>query len=186
MTEQEFLTVCLAPIEAAYGPVELFTARMYRSMLIDLDRDILAAATAKCIAEIKWLPKIAELRSAAVDIARGDVQEMTPTEAWGHALTAIRRIDFDVPGSMGRAKDRVPPLVWEAMQNVGLTALVNSHPQFMQKVFFDAYSALVSRERKLLLATPQVRRAIEAQRAAARLPISGLVGSVAGRSGCEP
>lgn len=159
--------------------------RMYKSFLEDFAPDLLAAAVAKCIGESKWLPKIAEIRQAAIEIVRGDVQELSASEAWGHAQRAIRRIDFEVDGSLGRARALVPPMVWEAMQNVGLTLLVNSAPQFIAKTFQEAYLALLSRERKLLLATPQVRREIEANRAAAALPLPSLVGAVAGRIGCE-
>ena len=60
---------------------------IYQRLLTDLTPDLLAAAADKCIAECKWFPTVAELRTAADSIRemaaqRAGVQQMTPDEAW--------------------------------------------------------------------------------------------------------
>lgn len=187
MTKEEFALACLGPLEAAYGSIEITMATMYYTMLADLPRDLLAASVAKCIVELKWLPKIAEIRAAAADITRGQVQEMSAHEAWGEALKAIQRVHPDVEGSLWTAKEKTPPLVWEAMQQIGMGRLLDMTTRQVpevQKWFHEAYNGLLTRERKLLLAPPQVRQAIEEQRKVKELPpseharrLAGLIGT---------
>lgn len=178
MTPEEFAVACLGPIEATYGSVDIFHARMLHSTLGDIPPELLAAATLKHIAESKWLPKPAEIRVAAMEIASeaSGAAELSAGEAWGFALKAIRRIDYDIDGSVERARKLVPAMVWEAMQNVGVSTLVNAEGPIqtvqLQRLFHEAFNALVTRERKLLLAPPQVRQAIEEQRRNKALPPS--------------
>lgn len=189
MTQEQFAVACLAPIEATYGSIDIFHARMLHSTLGDLDPELLAAATLKHIAQSKWLPKPFEIREAALEIAReaSGAEEMSAAEAWGHAQKAIRRIDFEIDGSVERARKLVPPMVWDAMRNVGVSTLVAASSPIqtvqLQKLFHEAYTALQTRERKLLLAPPAVRAAIEAHRKHKELPPSKQAGNLAGLLG---
>ncbi len=164
MTRAEFAKTCSGPLEAAYGPMETSLVEVYFSFLSDLDLPLLSVAVAKCIAELKWLPKIAELRSAAADVVQGQVQEMSASEAWGFAQKAIRRVDFEIAHTIESARALVPPLVWEAIQNSGLRELIYGQGTWPQKIFTDAYNAVLARERKTRLLPPQVRREIESRR----------------------
>lgn len=164
MTKIEFAKHCSGPLEAAFGTMASASVETYFAFLGDIELSLLAAAVAKCIAESKWLPKIAEIRTAAADIVQGQVQELSASEAWGFAQKAIGRIDFEIPHTLERAKASMPPLVWEAIQNSGLRELIYGQGTWPQKIFTDAYNAVLSRERKLRLLPPQVKREIESRR----------------------
>ena len=183
MTQQEFASACSGPLESVYGAIDTTTVRMYFSFLGDFEPKLLAAAVAKCICELKWLPKISEIRQAAVEIARGTVKEMTVAEAWGHAFAAIKAIDFDSDGSVDRAIAKIPAKVYEAMKAAGLGNLVNGKREWACKLFSEAYRDLMDRERRELLACPQVRREIEERRAVLRLPPTDQVKRVAAAIG---
>lgn len=176
MTREEFTVACLAPLEATYGGIDVFTANMLHSTLGDIERGLLAAAVMKHISESKWRPKPAEIREAALEIAReaSGVPEKSAAEAWGLARKAFTRIDYDIDGSLERERKRTDPMVWEAMTQVGIPTLVSARDPIqtvaLQKRFHEAFTALQTRERKLLLAPPAVRQAIEAQRKHKELP----------------
>jgi len=158
---------------------------VYYSFLSDLDAGLLSAAVAKCIAEMKWLPKIAEIRTAAADISTGQVQEMSASEAWGLAQKVVRRVDFEIPHTIGKARELVPSLVWEAIQNAGLRELIYGEGTWPQKIFTDAYNAVLSRERKRLLLPEQLRQEIESRREMKHLKRDALISQAIGQIGTE-
>lgn len=183
MTRQEFVTACSGPLEAAYSRMDPATIEMYYSFLKDMDVQLLATSVAKLICETKWCPKIAEIRSAAIDIVRGQFSELTVGEAWAIAHRAVCKIDLDIDGSLARALRDVPEPVRAAMRSVGINRLINATGEFQQresrKWFEDAYSGIVARQKKEALATPDIKKAISAN----RLP--ALAASALSRIGME-
>jgi hypothetical protein len=165
MTDLEFANACAGPLEAAYGGMDVSTVRMYRSFTDDMDPETLAAAVAKCVAEMKWRPKIAEIRQAAVDIVRGQFQEASAGEAWKQAQVALRTLHPDLPDSAAKARESVPGVVWEALQAAGVRRLQDSAPAWAEKAFREAYIPIAAREQKRAMALPSVRAAIEQNQA---------------------
>ena len=165
MTREEFAQACAAPLEAAFGKQDKTALEMYYSFLKDLGVDLLAAAVAKCICETKWCPKIAEIRSAAADIASGQWQQLSVGEAWALAQKAIPLLPHpDVGGSYDRARAAVPQVVFEAMQAAGLRALCDNSPIWAAKAFAAVWPEIAARDRKRLVAPPSVVKAIDHHR----------------------
>jgi hypothetical protein len=186
MTHEDFVVCCIAPLETAYGRMDPLAVRMYFTMLKDYDVSTLSAAVLSLIADLRWLPKVAEIRQACGNIALGQIVEMHATEAWGLARKAIANIDLDRPATLAAAKEKLPETVWEAMRNAGLAYLVSGKDEWTSKAFMDAYNAVMTRERKLRLAPPQVLAEIESRRQSLRLPASAAAKEVAAKIGYDP
>jgi hypothetical protein len=166
MTREEFTTVCSKPLEATYGPMDRFAIEMYYSICREYPREILAAAILKLISELKWLPKPSEIRAEAANIMYGQWSPLSASEAWGLVHKYLRRIDFELPHTVEKAQKELPPLVWEAAQNAGLSDLVYGKGSQPMKWFQDAYNAVLSREGKRRLCPPEVNAVIERQQKA--------------------
>jgi hypothetical protein len=64
-------------------------AAVYTAGLLDLDFGRVRAAVDRLVKSSKWIPTIAEIREAAVDVAHGT--RVPGGEAWGKCLAMIRR-----------------------------------------------------------------------------------------------
>lgn len=172
MTKGEFAEV-IGFLELAIGkPIHpdrslaLERTRLYYGLLKDLPLPALRLAAERLVAERKWasFPQVAELRDLAVDSARGEVQQLSATEAWAIANRAVGRCDLDIPGSVERAFAGVPPLVKLAVDQFGFHALYNpgGNLEAARAQFLRVYDALADRERRTLLLPASVRGALAA------------------------
>ncbi len=72
------------------------TSAVYECSLADLDAAVARKAVTRLIATRKWLPTVAEIRSAATDLRLGAVRD--GGEAWKDAVAAVRYVGrYDVP-----------------------------------------------------------------------------------------
>ena len=95
---------------------------IYQRLLADIDADVLAAAADKCIAECKWFPTVAELRTAADSIRemaaqRAGVQQPTADEAWQMCGRVL--VNDGTPAEEQLA--RLPEITAAAMRAFGVT-----------------------------------------------------------------
>jgi len=178
MSDSDFATACAGPIEAAYGPQDVTLIRMYRSFLGDIPVDVLAAAVARCVCESKWVPRIAEIRAAAADIAHGEWAPLSAGEGWRHAQNALRILHPDLPDSAAKARSAVPDTVWEAMIAAGIRTLADAKPTFAEKAFVEAFRPIAERERRRRLAPPSVVAAVEQHRRMNQLPSAANVAAI--------
>lgn len=65
------------------------TSKVYETMLGDLDATTARAAVQRLIGLSKWMPTVAEIRSAAADLQHGVVR--SGADAWLDVMSAIRR-----------------------------------------------------------------------------------------------
>jgi hypothetical protein len=87
-------------------PMTQATCQLYEAMLKDLDRAAAHKACARLIATAKWLPTIAEIRAAAVEVEHG--RRRLGMEAWGDVLEAIERVGF-IPRFHPDHAEPIPP-----------------------------------------------------------------------------
>jgi hypothetical protein len=80
MTPPEAIKL-VAQLASAFPRTPLLdlTQATYADNMVDLSAEVGAAAVQRLIRTVKWLPTIAEIRAAAVDVA---CDELSPAEAW--------------------------------------------------------------------------------------------------------
>lgn len=184
MKKSEFLQV-LAYLEAGIQktlPKE--SIDVYADLLADLPVDVLRLAAQRVILAHKWptFPSVAEIREAAIDVARGQVKELSAEEAWGQAWGAAKRIDPDINGSTDRVLSKLAPAVAEAMRTFGVRALCfGSKGESLGTVraqFRATYEQIVARDRQRALLPKKLAAAIEHKsRAAETVRQIGLMDS---------
>jgi hypothetical protein len=166
MSDPEFAAV-MAYLEAACG-VQLpeNSLDVYYDLLGDLDVRVLQCAAKRVALEHPWhtFPSAAEIRQAASETLRGQLNELSPAEAWQEAWSAVSVIDLDIPGSLQRVCERVPPLVVQAMKAFGIPALVcGKEPVAVVRAqFLKIYEQLAARDRRVALLPASVRQMVEA------------------------
>jgi len=142
----------LATLAAGYPNFTLReeTVRVYAEMLADIDADILRSASAKCLADCKWFPTIAELRQAATELSRPRLR--AGAEAWGDVLAEVRRV-----GSYG-APQFADPAVARVVAGMGWTNICMSEEQMADRAhFIKAYEQTARREEEDARQLPAVR-----------------------------
>lgn len=119
------------------------TPGAYENAIRDLEYAHASAAIARLLATAKFMPAIAEIREAAVEVACGGDQR-SGAEAWGDVVRAV--------GTFGI--NRIPtfadPLVWSAVEAIGWRTICNSDetdPAPRAK-FADAYNRLARSARR--------------------------------------
>jgi hypothetical protein len=125
MTKLDFLQI-MGYLGAAIGrDLPEKSMDVYFDLLGDLPAEVMFTAARRVILEHKWttFPRIAEIREAALQTLRGKVTEISPAEAWQLGWRAASRIDPEIDGSLERACQSLPPLVFEAMKAFGINAL---------------------------------------------------------------
>lgn len=97
MKESEVIEI-VGMLVSAYSTSKLdaAAAQIYRKLLIDLPADVTRQAVTRLLTTSKWVPTIAEIRSAATDLRLGPAR--TGGEAWAEAIGAIRTVGiYGVP-----------------------------------------------------------------------------------------
>ena len=181
MTRVEF-GVVIAYLEAVCGkqlpPVAM---EPYFDLLGDLPAEVLKTAAKRVAIEHPWatFPSIAELRAAAVETMRGLVKELSPAECWEIAWSATRCLDLEVPCTIERTTQKLPPIVLECMQAFGIPALVyGKEPvSVVRGQFMKIAEQLLARDRREALLPSSVKREIAAQRPPALAGVIGLIGT---------
>lgn len=120
-------------------------AAIYTAGLLDLDAARVRAAVDRLVKSSRFIPTIAELREAAVDVAHG--ARAPGGEAWGRCLGLIRRygshrwpgIDFEV----------ADPALLATIRALGWAELCGSDNAAADRArFIELYDQLAKSERK--------------------------------------
>jgi hypothetical protein len=120
-------------------------AAVYIAGLADLDHDRVRAAVDRLVKSSRFIPTIAEVREAAVDVAHG--ARAPGGDAWGRCLRLIRRygshrwpgIDFEVGD----------PVLLATIRALGWADLCNSDNAAADRArFIELYDQLAQGERK--------------------------------------
>lgn len=120
-------------------------ASVYTAGLLDLDFDRVRAAVDRLVKGSRFMPTIAEIREAAVDVAHGT--RLPGGDAWGRCLRMIRRygshrhpgVDFPVDD----------PALLATIRSLGWLGLCQSNnPQADRARFIELYDQLAKGERK--------------------------------------
>lgn len=115
------------------------TSEVYERMLADLDYPTANAAVERLIATCKFMPSIAEIRGACMDLSHGD--QRAGGEAWGECLKAISR--FGIYRAPGKDFSFQDPLVARCVAALGWEALCNSENQAADRArFIELYDKL--------------------------------------------
>jgi hypothetical protein len=119
------------------------TSAVYECSLADLDAAVARKAVTRLIATRKWLPTVAEIRSAATDLRLGAVRD--GGEAWKDAVAAVRYVGrYDVPAFPD-------PLVSQALRLWGSWASFCDSPEDDpggRARFIELYDSLALRRRE--------------------------------------
>lgn len=137
-------------LAAAYPGARLTEATLvlYEAMLADLDEKLARDAVGRLIATSKFLPTIAEIREAAINLTLG--QPRAGLEAWNDVLMAIRRTGYvGVP----TFED---PLVAECVRLMGWRNLcLGETPEGVDRArFCELYAELQRKQRQQEVSEP--------------------------------
>lgn len=145
------------------------TSEVYEAMLADLPYPEASEAVARLLRTSRFLPTIAEIREAAVELKRGALR--SGAEAWGDVLKQIRRV-----GHVGVPKFQDPItaecvriLVWRNL------AIEGTNDAADRARFCELYDDLARRDRVDEVAGLPPR----AERAQLPENVRGLLGSIA-------
>lgn len=133
------------------------TSQVYETMLSDLDVGSARAAVTKLIATSKFMPTVAEIRTAAAELAHGPVR--SGAEAWLDVLDQIRRAGYCGEPKFDDA------IVTAVIERWGWRRMcLEGHVDADRARFVEAYDSLArqAREREVsglaLAAAPETRR----------------------------
>lgn len=135
-----------AAFPSAKGDAESWrrTLSVYGEMLVDLEREAARKAVTRLIGTAKWLPTIAEIRSAATELVLGPVR--AGGEAWQEAVAAARHqgrydvVTFDHDPLIGQALK-----LWGSWQDFCNSP--EDDPGGRAR-FIDLYDSLAARKRQ--------------------------------------
>lgn len=139
MTKQQFAAIMHVAEIAFDKPLSKDQQLVYYSYLNDIPPDVLASAVGRAVVELKWFPKVSELRALAVEATTAG-KYAPPAEAWQLAYRAIGKIDMDIEGSVERALKPLPEAVQKAVSQYGIRVLMSD--------VFDLYDHRTGRVRK--------------------------------------
>jgi hypothetical protein len=120
---------------------------IYARSLADIERDCLTVAFGRALRELKWFPKIAELRNFA-GAASGDQGRVEADEAWNQVNEYLRKWGVDRwPLYSGGEKIMAPPLmprIEYALRRIGglwrLNQMTDESYPFVYRDFCEAYA----------------------------------------------
>ncbi len=116
-------------------------ADAYAAALVDLDREAMALAVQSLTRTHKWLPSIAEIRAAAVNVSCGE--RPLALAAWGSVCGAAER-----RGSYWSPKFR-DPITQKCVESMGWRYLCRSTSDASDRArFVELYDQLAERERR--------------------------------------
>ncbi len=154
---------------------------VYFDLLGDLPMSVLQLAARKVCLRHRYptFPSVADIRSCAVEVSRGEVAAGTGAEAFAQAWSAVRRIDPEIDGSFERATKGLPPLVVKAMLAMGVCSMVASSDPVgvIRGQFLRIYEQLAESERQKQILPERDRQAIEQRKPA--IGVRSIVQSIA-------
>lgn len=121
------------------------TSEVYERMLMDLDVRAANAAVERLLATSRFMPTVAEIREACMDLMHGD--RKAGGEAWGECLQSISRFGvYRVPGQDFVFQD---PVIDRVVRALGWTNLCSSENQAADRArFIELYDQLAIGARK--------------------------------------
>lgn len=129
--------------QAQFGPS---SSALYERELADLDAGTALDAVRRIVRTNKWLPTVAEIRAAAVDVTAG--ARRLGVEAWGDVVEAIRRI-----GSYQAAPEFTDQATSECVRLLGWLNLCRGTNEAADRArFVELYDGLSGRQRADLVA----------------------------------
>jgi hypothetical protein len=144
------------------------TCQAYYGGLREFPVQPLKVAAMHWAATEKWFPSLSELRQTVFGLCEREEGAPTPESAWREAKTLVRcRLFRDDGGVLTirdvQAGDCSHPLVWEAIQTIGVRALRVSDNEAADRAhFWRVYEALRGRAREDTHMLPAVQRAVRA------------------------
>jgi hypothetical protein len=150
----------LAVLAAAYPGFEVDETRhgLWYQMLSDLDYPMAMMATRRHIATSKWPPAVSEIREQALIASGGE--ELTPAEAWGQVMQAIRRHGYYHPEE---ALDSLSPDVRRVVEQMGWREINTSeNMDTLRAHFLRMYQVVSERARREALMPAEIRVLVEA------------------------
>lgn len=151
-------------------------AAVYTAGLLDLDFDRVRAAVDRLVKGSRFMPTIAEIREAAVDVVRGP--RAPGGEAWGRCLAMVRRYGSHRHPGVDFAVD--DPALLATIRSLGWSDLCQSNnPHADRARFIELYDQLAKGDRKEAAIGPTASPLALAQRTteprAMRELVDGLV-----------
>lgn len=166
MTKIEFCKVVAYITAATEKKLSADALDVYFDCLGDLDYEIFSISAKRVLMAHVWatFPSIAELRQAAADTKRGNVQELSASEAWKMAWDAVAKIDPEIKGDFDKATNKLPAIVVETMKTYGITSLCYGKEPVgvVRGQFIKIYEQLAARENRLALFPEKLKTAIGA------------------------
>ncbi len=145
------------------------TLDLYGRYLEDLDPDSFDAAIDRHIQTSEWMPKVSQIREAAMENFMRKAGVPSPAEAWGEVSLNLRQDteeNFGTLTSVNRINDHQwsHPLVKQAAEQIGwldLWLTKDNNITANRARFMDAYRDLVKGLKEHYMLTPDLRQAID-------------------------
>jgi hypothetical protein len=117
------------------------TSAVYERMLADLDSSTAARAVDRLLSTSKFLPTIAEVRAACLELERGT--QRPGGDAWGDVREAVHRF------GIYRQPVFADPVVARCVESLGWTEICNSEHQASDRArFVELYDRLAGQAQR--------------------------------------
>ena len=152
MASEAKVNLCLATISASYpGKFELSTSvkKTWRRLLGDIDDvHLMVAVDDLCRAGDKWPPSVPEVRARALDLQAGELAPVSAYEAWERVRRSLHDETVQLTDIERAAKNQIG----------GSWQIRNDQSGMCMHHFIKAYDALVAKQRRLRMATPEAKQ----------------------------
>jgi hypothetical protein len=176
MNRKEFSKIIAYIATATDKELNRDRLEVYFDLLGDLPFEVMLPAAKKVVLEHPWatFPSAAELRAAAMVVARGKVAEVTPMQAWemarrfGEKYDPERRGEYFAhgktwPSQFEALTAKLPPIVVKAIKAFGpLSLSVGKEPiGVLRSQFCETFEGIVKSEERAALLPAPLKESIE-------------------------
>ncbi len=160
MATKEEVTKLVAVLAAAFphANVSDMTYEVYANELADLPFDELQVAARQCLADLKFMPVIAELREKVLKLRRANNGIPDPFQAWEEAVTLAGNALYSHP-------EYSHPMVKDAVRAIGglrMLAMADGNDMIAHRArFLECYGHRLEQAREEEALLPEVRKHLE-------------------------
>lgn len=130
------------------------TVNIWYGMLEDLPDEVVAVATKRMIATLKFPPTIADIREAVASTAQDASGSLSAGEAWRKVIRAVGDYGYYRPDE---ARAYLGEDIWRAIEMIGgwCDMCVSEDPETVRSAQFERRYSAMLQQRKELVQIPQ-------------------------------
>ena len=175
MASKKEIAEILGMLSAAYPNFNMTeaSARVYYSMLEDIEGNLLKASAVQCVRTSKWFPSVSELVQGSYELITDSQQ--TAEEAWGRVIKRASKPESIYHDGVRYKPKPLDELTEKAVEAIGGWQAIRQSEMIAseRKRFIDAYNGISQRVRREITEHPLVKAGREQAKLEARKLLKG-------------